>query len=101
MGAAMNQRIVALATFIALMTIVVGANEIRVESRMPSVKDHAQLIDRPNTAEPSTPLRNISVTKRATSLGFDENSSELHSDLSCLQLQVIDEVDFLGGAECD
>jgi hypothetical protein len=97
----MNQRIVAMAAFIALLAFVVEASDFIFEPKMLMVKDHAQSIDRPNSVELGTPHKNISATKRATSPGFDENSPEPNPALSCLQLQVIDEVDLIGNAECD
>jgi hypothetical protein len=101
MGASMNRSIVAMAALIALLIFVVGASDFKFDSNLLWVKDHDPSIDRPHAVEFNTPLKNISATKRANSLGFDENSTDPHLGLTCLQLQVIDEVDLLTGAECD
>jgi hypothetical protein len=87
------------AAALALLAIADGLGSTRTE-----------LAQQPNVAQPPADAQasapeaasgdRIPVTKRASSLGFDENSPDPRR-LPCMQLQVIDEIDLLGDADCD
>jgi hypothetical protein len=71
---------------------------------------HGQTANEPRTeqgpasgqanAPETTQSDRIPVTKRANTLGFDENSPDPHRP-TCMQLQVVDEIDLIGNADCD
>jgi hypothetical protein len=101
MGASINRKIVIVAAVLVFLALSIGASAVWSDSPNSLAKGHDEVIDASKPIEAGTSLKKIPVTKRANSLGFDENSPDPPSPPTCLQLQIIDEIDLLGGAECD
>jgi hypothetical protein len=99
MGASMKRKIVVVAAALGFLALAVGARGVGFDSANSLAKGHDEVIDASKSVESGR--SKIPVTKRASSLGFDENSPDPRSAPTCLQLQVIDEVDLLDGAECE
>ena len=96
MGALMK-RIVCAAAILGLLTLGAGASEVKPDPNKSLASDGHQTVEHlPPAALPS---EKIPASPRANLLGVGENSPGDHV-LTCLQLQVIDEVDLLGDADC-
>jgi hypothetical protein len=97
MGTLMKQRIICAAAILGLLTLGAGASESKTDPNKSSAND------RPQTVESMPPAisqnKKIPVSPRANLPSTDENSSG-DRVLTCLQLQVIDEIDLLGDADC-
>ena len=95
----MKRKIVVVAAGLGFLALAIGASDVGFDSANSLAKGHDEVIDASKSVESGSPK--IPVMKRANSLGFDENSPDPRPALTCLQLQVIDEVDLISGAECD
>jgi hypothetical protein len=93
----MKQRIICAAAILGLLTLGAGASDPKTDLHKSLAKD------RPQTVESLPPAvsqnKKIPVSPRANLPGTDENSPG-DRVLTCLQLQVVDEIDLLGDAEC-
>jgi len=87
------------AALLALVVIANGIGNSEGESVKEPRAEKSSTRQQADVPEPSRPDR-IPVTKRANSLGPDENSPEPHR-FTCMQLQVIDEMDLIGNTDCD
>jgi hypothetical protein len=96
MGALMKH-IVCTAAILGLLALGVGASDTKVDPKKSSANDRHQTGEHVPSA--GLPGEKIPASPRANFLGVDENSLGDHV-LTCLQLQVIDEIDLLGEADC-
>lgn len=92
----MKQRIVCAAAILGLLTLGVDASEMKADPNKSLTNDRHQIVE--SLPPAGLPNKKIPVSPRANLPGFDENSSGDHV-LTCLQLQVIDEIDLLGDAD--
>jgi len=96
----MNQRFVVIAAILAFLVLAEEASDMKFGPNRP-VPDQNRAVDAAKPVEPNASLDKIPVAKRANSLGLDENSPEPRPPLTCLQLQVVDEIDLLGDTKCE
>jgi hypothetical protein len=93
----MKQSIVYAMAILGFLTLGAGASDTKTDPNTPLEKD------RPQTVESLPPAvsqsKKIPVSPRANLPATDENSSG-DRVLTCLQLQVVDEIDLLGDADC-
>jgi hypothetical protein len=96
MGALMKH-IVCAAAILGFLTLGAGASDVKPDPNKSLANDGHQVVEH---LPPAGPLdKKILVSPRANLLGVGENLPGDHV-LTCLQLQVIDEVDLLGDADC-
>jgi hypothetical protein len=93
----MKQRVVCAAAILGLLTLGAGASEMKADPNKSLASDRHQTVESLPPVGP--PSKKIPVSPRANLPGLDENSPGDHV-LTCLQLQVIDEIDLLGDADC-
>lgn len=87
------------AAILGAMAIADGLGNTRSEPVKEPTVEKSPAPEQATAANSGDPDR-IPVSKRAKSLGFDENSADPHR-LTCMQLQVIEEIDLIGDADCD
>jgi hypothetical protein len=86
----MNRRIPLVAAILGLSVVAEGASGVRINSNDFLSKSPNRVVEPSMPAGSGVDAKKLPFTKRATSLGFDENASDPQPPLSCLQLQIID-----------
>jgi hypothetical protein len=91
------KHIVCTAAILGFLTLGVGVSDMKADPKKSLANDRRQTVEHVPSA--GLPGEKIPASPRANSFGIDENSLGDHV-LTCLQLQVIDEIDLLGEVDC-